>query len=52
MPPGRAQSLVGFSVTPEEAAALRAKLVAKAEAVSQGHVREAALTRMSRMRDR
>ena len=50
--PACAQSLAGFSVTPAEAADVGAKLTAKAEAVMQNHVREAALTRMSRMRDR
>ncbi|PNH08156.1 Protein ROOT HAIR DEFECTIVE 3 [Tetrabaena socialis] len=46
------QALEGYGLSAAEAEALSAQLRAKAVANMEGHVREAALTRLSRMKDR
>lgn len=44
--------LDGYALSSDEATALAAQLKSKVAAKAEGHVREAALTRLSRMKDR
>jgi hypothetical protein len=46
------QSLEGYLLSPKEREALSAQLAGVARSRLDGHVREAALTRMSRMKDK
>ena len=46
------QSLEGYSLSPQEKKAISAQLKTVAQTRLEGHVREAALTRMSRMKDK
>ena len=51
-PPPTIQSLEGYSLSPQEKKAISTQLKTVAQTRLEGHVREAALTRMSRMKDK